>query len=159
MINCSFKALENLPFLKAESTGKNPSEISGSINSGNVNNGALSISSFSARTWSQLKPRLLNYKQWKNGFNVALQLILLLQISFKDDAVDAVSSRSSDATSRDQDPSRHFDIDLLTDGNCFRFAGYMERYQAEEELQDRGNSTYLVRHRSKECTEYALSIK
>uniref|UniRef100_A0AAQ6AA61 Vav 3 guanine nucleotide exchange factor b n=1 Tax=Amphiprion ocellaris TaxID=80972 RepID=A0AAQ6AA61_AMPOC len=41
----------------------------------------------------------------------------------------------------------------------FRFAGPMERYQAEEELLDRGNSTYLVRHRSKECTEYAISIK
>uniref|UniRef100_A0A4W6F6W0 Vav 3 guanine nucleotide exchange factor b n=1 Tax=Lates calcarifer TaxID=8187 RepID=A0A4W6F6W0_LATCA len=42
---------------------------------------------------------------------------------------------------------------------CFRFAGPMERYQAEVELLDRGNSTYLVRHRSKECTEYAISIK
>lgn len=41
----------------------------------------------------------------------------------------------------------------------FRFAGPMERYQAEVELVDRGNSTYLVRHRSKECTEYAISIK
>uniref|UniRef100_A0A8C4NY94 Vav 3 guanine nucleotide exchange factor b n=1 Tax=Dicentrarchus labrax TaxID=13489 RepID=A0A8C4NY94_DICLA len=41
----------------------------------------------------------------------------------------------------------------------FRFAGPMERYQAEVELLDRGNSTYLVRHRSKECTEYAISIK
>ncbi|GAA6236046.1 guanine nucleotide exchange factor VAV3-like isoform X1 [Lates japonicus] len=39
------------------------------------------------------------------------------------------------------------------------FAGPMERNQAEVELQDRGNSTYLVRHRSKECTEYAISIK
>ncbi|KAG7229048.1 hypothetical protein INR49_013167 [Caranx melampygus] len=39
------------------------------------------------------------------------------------------------------------------------FAGPMERYQAEVELQDRGNSTYLVRHRRKECTEYAISIK
>ncbi|XP_034744605.1 guanine nucleotide exchange factor VAV3-like isoform X2 [Etheostoma cragini] len=39
------------------------------------------------------------------------------------------------------------------------FAGPMERYQAEVELQDRGSSTYLVRHRSKECTEYAISIK
>ncbi|XP_054656501.1 guanine nucleotide exchange factor VAV3-like isoform X2 [Dunckerocampus dactyliophorus] len=39
------------------------------------------------------------------------------------------------------------------------FAGPMERYQAEVELQDRGNSTYLVRHRSRECTEYAISIK
>ncbi|XP_035994342.1 guanine nucleotide exchange factor VAV3 isoform X2 [Fundulus heteroclitus] len=39
------------------------------------------------------------------------------------------------------------------------FAGLMERYQAELELMDRGNSTYLVRHRSKECNEYAISIK
>ncbi|KAM9845106.1 guanine nucleotide exchange factor VAV3-like isoform 2-T2 [Aulostomus maculatus] len=39
------------------------------------------------------------------------------------------------------------------------FAGPMERCQAEVELLDRGNSTYLVRHRSKECTEYAISIK
>ncbi|XP_057712824.1 guanine nucleotide exchange factor VAV3-like isoform X1 [Corythoichthys intestinalis] len=39
------------------------------------------------------------------------------------------------------------------------FAGPMERCQAELELQDRGNSTYLVRHRSKECAEYAISIK
>ncbi|XP_029380248.1 guanine nucleotide exchange factor VAV3-like isoform X1 [Echeneis naucrates] len=39
------------------------------------------------------------------------------------------------------------------------FAGPMERYQAEVELLDRGNSTYLVRHRSKESTEYAISIK
>ncbi|XP_037644511.1 guanine nucleotide exchange factor VAV3-like isoform X2 [Sebastes umbrosus] len=39
------------------------------------------------------------------------------------------------------------------------FAGPMERYQAEVELLDRGHSTYLIRHRSKECTEYAISIK
>nr|XP_057917275.1 guanine nucleotide exchange factor VAV3-like isoform X2 [Doryrhamphus excisus] len=39
------------------------------------------------------------------------------------------------------------------------FAGPMERFQAEVELQDRGNSTYLVRNRSRECTEYAISIK
>ncbi|XP_028448248.1 guanine nucleotide exchange factor VAV3 isoform X1 [Perca flavescens] len=39
------------------------------------------------------------------------------------------------------------------------FAGPMERHQAEVELLDRGSSTYLVRHRSKECTEYAISIK
>ncbi|KAI9544419.1 Guanine nucleotide exchange factor vav3 [Dissostichus eleginoides] len=39
------------------------------------------------------------------------------------------------------------------------FAGPVERYQAEVELLDRGNSTYLIRHRSKECTEYAISIK
>lgn len=35
----------------------------------------------------------------------------------------------------------------------------MERCQAEVELQDRGTSTFLVRHRSKECSEYAISIK
>ncbi|XP_053293131.1 guanine nucleotide exchange factor VAV3 isoform X1 [Pleuronectes platessa] len=39
------------------------------------------------------------------------------------------------------------------------FAGPMERYQAEVELLDRGNGTYLVRHRSKEGTEYAISVK
>uniref|UniRef100_A0A8C6PEZ0 Vav 3 guanine nucleotide exchange factor b n=1 Tax=Nothobranchius furzeri TaxID=105023 RepID=A0A8C6PEZ0_NOTFU len=39
------------------------------------------------------------------------------------------------------------------------FAGLMERYQAELELMDRDNSTYLVRHRSKELNEYAISIK
>ncbi|KAM8850976.1 guanine nucleotide exchange factor VAV3-like isoform 3-T3 [Spinachia spinachia] len=39
------------------------------------------------------------------------------------------------------------------------FAGPFERYQAEVELLDRDNGTYLVRHRSKECTEYAISIK
>ncbi|XP_041127021.1 guanine nucleotide exchange factor VAV3-like isoform X1 [Polyodon spathula] len=39
------------------------------------------------------------------------------------------------------------------------FAGPMERLQAEMELINRGNSTYLVRHRTKECTEYAVSIK
>lgn len=39
------------------------------------------------------------------------------------------------------------------------FAGPMERYQAEVELLDRENGTYLVRHRSKECTEYAISIR
>lgn len=58
-----------------------------------------------------------------------------------------------------QNLSHHIDIDLLADGDCFRFAGPMERCQAEVELLDRENSTYLVRHRSKECTEYALSIK
>lgn len=40
-----------------------------------------------------------------------------------------------------------------------RFAGPMERFQAEAELINRVNSTYLVRHRSKEFTEYAISIK
>ncbi|XP_048882381.1 guanine nucleotide exchange factor VAV3 isoform X1 [Brienomyrus brachyistius] len=39
------------------------------------------------------------------------------------------------------------------------FAGPMERPQAEAELGNRGNSTYLVRHRTKESTEYAISIK
>ncbi|XP_061587730.1 guanine nucleotide exchange factor VAV3-like isoform X2 [Cololabis saira] len=39
------------------------------------------------------------------------------------------------------------------------FAGPMERYQAEVELLDRENGTYLIRHRSKECYEYAISIK
>ncbi|XP_034428126.1 guanine nucleotide exchange factor VAV3 isoform X1 [Hippoglossus hippoglossus] len=39
------------------------------------------------------------------------------------------------------------------------FAGPMERLQAETELINRVNSTYLVRHRSKEFTEYAISIK
>ncbi|XP_060920058.1 guanine nucleotide exchange factor VAV3 isoform X2 [Labrus mixtus] len=39
------------------------------------------------------------------------------------------------------------------------FAGPMERLQAEAELHNRVNSTYLVRHRSREYTEYAVSIK
>ncbi|KAM3860565.1 guanine nucleotide exchange factor VAV3 [Diretmus argenteus] len=39
------------------------------------------------------------------------------------------------------------------------FAGPMERLQAEAELINRVNSTYLVRHRSREFTEYAISIK
>nr|XP_061811603.1 guanine nucleotide exchange factor VAV3-like isoform X1 [Nerophis lumbriciformis] len=39
------------------------------------------------------------------------------------------------------------------------FAGPMERLQAEAELINRINSTYLVRHRSREYTEYAISIK
>ncbi|TNN88400.1 Proto-oncogene vav [Liparis tanakae] len=39
------------------------------------------------------------------------------------------------------------------------FPSPMERYQAEVELLDRENGTYLVRHRRKECTEYAISIK
>ncbi|KAJ8010466.1 hypothetical protein DPEC_G00075380 [Dallia pectoralis] len=39
------------------------------------------------------------------------------------------------------------------------FAGPMERLQAEAELINRRNSTYLVRHRSREFTEYAISIK
>ncbi|XP_017287847.1 guanine nucleotide exchange factor VAV3 isoform X1 [Kryptolebias marmoratus] len=39
------------------------------------------------------------------------------------------------------------------------FAGPIERFQAEAELVNRVNSTYLVRHRSKEFSEYAISIK
>ncbi|XP_009574483.1 PREDICTED: guanine nucleotide exchange factor VAV3-like, partial [Fulmarus glacialis] len=39
------------------------------------------------------------------------------------------------------------------------FAGAMERLQAESELINRVNSTYLVRHRTKESGEYAISIK
>ncbi|KAF3836099.1 hypothetical protein F7725_028657 [Dissostichus mawsoni] len=38
------------------------------------------------------------------------------------------------------------------------FAGPMERLQAGTELLHRVNSTYLVRHRSREFTEYAISI-
>lgn len=39
------------------------------------------------------------------------------------------------------------------------YAGTMERLQAENELMNRVNSTYLVRQRTKECGEYAISIK
>ncbi|XP_026057192.1 guanine nucleotide exchange factor VAV3-like [Carassius auratus] len=39
------------------------------------------------------------------------------------------------------------------------FAGPMERLQAEEALLNRTSSTYLVRHRSREFNEYAISIK
>uniref|UniRef100_A0A3Q3IIG8 Vav guanine nucleotide exchange factor 3 n=1 Tax=Monopterus albus TaxID=43700 RepID=A0A3Q3IIG8_MONAL len=39
------------------------------------------------------------------------------------------------------------------------FAGPMERLQAEAQLINRVNSTYLVRHRCREYTEYAISIK
>uniref|UniRef100_A0A3P9H2L0 Vav 3 guanine nucleotide exchange factor b n=1 Tax=Oryzias latipes TaxID=8090 RepID=A0A3P9H2L0_ORYLA len=39
------------------------------------------------------------------------------------------------------------------------FAGPLERYQAEVELLNQENGTYLIRHRSKECNEYAISIK
>lgn len=49
VINCSFGALEILQLLSAESTSENPSEISAGINSGNVNNGASSMSSFPAK--------------------------------------------------------------------------------------------------------------
>ncbi|XP_073212949.1 guanine nucleotide exchange factor VAV3 isoform X3 [Lepidochelys kempii] len=39
------------------------------------------------------------------------------------------------------------------------YAGAMERLQAESELINRVNRTYLVRHRTKESGEYAISIK
>uniref|UniRef100_A0A672LF67 Vav guanine nucleotide exchange factor 3 n=1 Tax=Sinocyclocheilus grahami TaxID=75366 RepID=A0A672LF67_SINGR len=39
------------------------------------------------------------------------------------------------------------------------FAGPMERLQAEAALLNRRSSTYLVRHRSREFNEYAISIK
>ncbi|KAA0704676.1 Guanine nucleotide exchange factor VAV3 [Triplophysa tibetana] len=39
------------------------------------------------------------------------------------------------------------------------FAGPMERLQAEAALLNRISSTYLVRHRSRELNEYAISIK
>ncbi|XP_063796184.1 guanine nucleotide exchange factor VAV3 isoform X3 [Pseudophryne corroboree] len=39
------------------------------------------------------------------------------------------------------------------------YAGAMERLQAEVELMNRENSTYLIRHRTKENREYAISIK
>uniref|UniRef100_A0A8D2KTT3 Vav guanine nucleotide exchange factor 3 n=1 Tax=Varanus komodoensis TaxID=61221 RepID=A0A8D2KTT3_VARKO len=42
---------------------------------------------------------------------------------------------------------------------CCRYAGTMERLQAETELINRVNSTYLVRYRTKESGEYAISIK
>ncbi|CAH2311655.1 guanine nucleotide exchange factor VAV3 [Pelobates cultripes] len=39
------------------------------------------------------------------------------------------------------------------------YAGAMERVQAESELTNRENSTYLIRLRAKESGEYAISIK
>ncbi|ROL44779.1 Guanine nucleotide exchange factor VAV3 [Anabarilius grahami] len=39
------------------------------------------------------------------------------------------------------------------------FAGPIERHHAESELMERENSTYLVRYRSRESREYAISIK
>ncbi|XP_076827298.1 guanine nucleotide exchange factor VAV3 isoform X2 [Brachyhypopomus gauderio] len=39
------------------------------------------------------------------------------------------------------------------------FAGRMQRLEAEAELVNRKNSTYLVRHRGQESNEYAISIK
>uniref|UniRef100_A0A8C2UI07 Vav guanine nucleotide exchange factor 3 n=1 Tax=Coturnix japonica TaxID=93934 RepID=A0A8C2UI07_COTJA len=50
-------------------------------------------------------------------------------------------------------------IDNFCCSLCYRFAGAMERLQAESELINRVNSTYLVRHRTKESGEYAISIK
>uniref|UniRef100_A0A8C7KZC9 Vav guanine nucleotide exchange factor 3 n=1 Tax=Oncorhynchus kisutch TaxID=8019 RepID=A0A8C7KZC9_ONCKI len=39
------------------------------------------------------------------------------------------------------------------------FAGPMERQEATVKLMDRENSTYLIRHRTRESNEYAISIK
>uniref|UniRef100_A0A3B1JEI6 Vav 3 guanine nucleotide exchange factor a n=2 Tax=Astyanax mexicanus TaxID=7994 RepID=A0A3B1JEI6_ASTMX len=39
------------------------------------------------------------------------------------------------------------------------FAGRMQRLEAEAELVNRKNSTYLVRHRGHDSNEYAISIK
>uniref|UniRef100_A0A674BJ77 Vav 3 guanine nucleotide exchange factor b n=1 Tax=Salmo trutta TaxID=8032 RepID=A0A674BJ77_SALTR len=39
------------------------------------------------------------------------------------------------------------------------FAGPMERQEAAVKLMDRENSTYLIRHRTRESNEYAISIK
>ncbi|XP_072431021.1 guanine nucleotide exchange factor VAV3 isoform X2 [Chiloscyllium punctatum] len=39
------------------------------------------------------------------------------------------------------------------------YAGPMERLQAENELINRGSSTFLIRQRVKECGEYAISVK
>ncbi|XP_044158107.1 guanine nucleotide exchange factor VAV3 isoform X1 [Bufo gargarizans] len=39
------------------------------------------------------------------------------------------------------------------------YAGAMGRVEAEVELMNRENSTYLIRHRTKEIREYAISIK
>uniref|UniRef100_A0A8C1RZ50 Vav guanine nucleotide exchange factor 3 n=1 Tax=Cyprinus carpio TaxID=7962 RepID=A0A8C1RZ50_CYPCA len=59
----------------------------------------------------------------------------------------------SDAVKPSYEPSR------MTSDLSFRFAGPMERLQAEAELLNRRSSTYLVRHRSREFNEYAISIK
>uniref|UniRef100_A0A672LGJ7 Vav guanine nucleotide exchange factor 3 n=1 Tax=Sinocyclocheilus grahami TaxID=75366 RepID=A0A672LGJ7_SINGR len=48
---------------------------------------------------------------------------------------------------------------IFTSDLSFRFAGPMERLQAEAALLNRRSSTYLVRHRSREFNEYAISIK
>uniref|UniRef100_A0A672LFI3 Vav guanine nucleotide exchange factor 3 n=1 Tax=Sinocyclocheilus grahami TaxID=75366 RepID=A0A672LFI3_SINGR len=48
---------------------------------------------------------------------------------------------------------------FFTSDLSFRFAGPMERLQAEAALLNRRSSTYLVRHRSREFNEYAISIK
>uniref|UniRef100_A0A6Q2YU57 Vav 3 guanine nucleotide exchange factor b n=1 Tax=Esox lucius TaxID=8010 RepID=A0A6Q2YU57_ESOLU len=50
----------------------------------------------------------------------------------------------------------YFPSDAVRPCPCVR---PMERHQAEVELMDRENSTYLIRHRTRECTEYAISIK
>uniref|UniRef100_UPI00398E92CA guanine nucleotide exchange factor VAV3-like isoform X1 n=1 Tax=Pristiophorus japonicus TaxID=55135 RepID=UPI00398E92CA len=39
------------------------------------------------------------------------------------------------------------------------YAGSMDRLQAESELINHGNSTFLIRHRVKELGEYAISVK
>uniref|UniRef100_A0A8B9P753 Vav guanine nucleotide exchange factor 3 n=1 Tax=Apteryx owenii TaxID=8824 RepID=A0A8B9P753_APTOW len=49
-----------------------------------------------------------------------------------------------------------FPSDAVKPSPCVRA---MERLQAESELINRVNSTYLVRHRTKESGEYAISIK
>ncbi|XP_059504190.1 guanine nucleotide exchange factor VAV3 [Stegostoma tigrinum] len=47
-----------------------------------------------------------------------------------------------------------------TDYSAFPwYAGPMERLQAENELINRGSSTFLIRQRVKECGEYAISVK
>uniref|UniRef100_A0A8K9XS25 Vav 3 guanine nucleotide exchange factor b n=1 Tax=Oncorhynchus mykiss TaxID=8022 RepID=A0A8K9XS25_ONCMY len=43
--------------------------------------------------------------------------------------------------------------------DAVRFAGPMERQEAAVKLMDRENSTYLIRHRTRESNEYAISIK
>uniref|UniRef100_A0A673G4C9 Vav 3 guanine nucleotide exchange factor b n=1 Tax=Sinocyclocheilus rhinocerous TaxID=307959 RepID=A0A673G4C9_9TELE len=48
---------------------------------------------------------------------------------------------------------------IYADPHSSWFAGPMERHHAESELMERENSTYLVRYRSRESREYAISIK
>uniref|UniRef100_A0A8C1I825 Vav guanine nucleotide exchange factor 3 n=1 Tax=Cyprinus carpio TaxID=7962 RepID=A0A8C1I825_CYPCA len=52
----------------------------------------------------------------------------------------------------------YYNSSPLTSDLSFRFAGPMERLQAEEALLNRTSSTYLVRHRSREFNEYAINI-